>query len=261
MNQSVALKGTEDGYQLVIQSAVLNQKIIEDTSALLEKFVANSKEEAEQDEKETTSPSVDEQAATINADIPSHSFGEKHYQKQGKIQLSVRTENFLLRPEEKQRLKEVIEANGLFEVKSIDANTLLKHTAREWIETHALQVHTGNVRNGQIIEAPTDLLFIGNVQPGGEIRAKRHIFIIGDLKGIAHAGFSGDEKAVIVADFKHQVQIRIAEHVQVIEPTVDLAGNFKAALINDKASFEFQDIKLLDHLRPDITTLMGGELN
>ena len=263
MGQSVALKGTKDGYQLVIQSSELTKQIFEDTKTLLEKIESDANEEKLTDESEEV-VNVDVKTDTETDTETDTDTTEKESLKKAtvteKISLNVLTENFLLSEEEKEALIDEIEAHDLFEVKSIESNTVKITSVKDWIASHALQVHTGNIRSGQIINAPTDLLFIGNVQPGGEIRANRNIFVIGDLKGIAHAGAEGDVEAVIAADFKHESQIRIADHVQIIEPTADLAGNFKAALINDQASFEFQDIKALDTLRPDITKLMGGEL-
>lgn len=280
MGQSVTLKGTKDGYQLVIQSSELTKQIIEDTKALLEKIESDTNEEVvtdstskeaqgelavDQDEVHKEKLAV-ESGEVVKVDVEADTeTTEKEAVKKAtiaeKIALNILTENFLLSEEEKVALKDVIEAYDLFEVKTIESNTVEITSVKDWITSHALQVHTGNIRSGQIINASTDLLFIGNVQPGGEIRANRNIFVIGDLKGIAHAGAEGDTQAVIAADFKHESQIRIADRVQIIEPTADLAGNFKAALINDQASFEFQDIKALDTLRPDITKLMGGELD
>lgn len=44
------------------------------------------------------------------------------------------------------------------------------------------------VRSGQVLETEGDLLLIGDVNPGGMVKAGGNIFILGSLRGIAHAG-------------------------------------------------------------------------
>ncbi|NLO89116.1 MAG: septum site-determining protein MinC, partial [Clostridia bacterium] len=70
-----------------------------------------------------------------------------------------------------------------------------------------------NIRSGQKIFAPKDLVIVGNVNPGAEIVAGGSIIIMGSLKGTAHAGALGDSSAVIFAHEMQPSQIRIAQYV------------------------------------------------
>ena len=45
------------------------------------------------------------------------------------------------------------------------------------------------ISSGQVFEVPGDLLLIGDVNPDGTVRAGGNIYIMGQLKGIAHAGY------------------------------------------------------------------------
>ncbi|HHW70784.1 MAG TPA: septum site-determining protein MinC [Clostridiales bacterium] len=69
----------------------------------------------------------------------------------------------------------------------------------------------GPVRSGQRIFYEGNIVVIGDVNPGGEVIAGGNIIIIGTLRGLAHAGATGNGNSVIVClDFK-PTQIRIGK--------------------------------------------------
>jgi septum site-determining protein MinC len=55
------------------------------------------------------------------------------------------------------------------------------------------------VRSGQIINYPGNIVIIGDVNPGSEVFAAGNIIVLGTLKGAAHAGSTGNDKAIIAA--------------------------------------------------------------
>ena len=55
------------------------------------------------------------------------------------------------------------------------------------------------VRAGQVLEAKGSLLLLGDVNPGGTVRSGGHIFVLGSLRGVAHAGIRGNKRAIIAA--------------------------------------------------------------
>jgi septum site-determining protein MinC len=55
------------------------------------------------------------------------------------------------------------------------------------------------VRSGQSINYSGNVVIIGDVNPGSEILAGGNIVVLGALKGHAHAGFGGNDKAIIAA--------------------------------------------------------------
>lgn len=73
----------------------------------------------------------------------------------------------------------------------------LKNTVRSGVEMR----HTGTV------------IVLGDVNPGGSIIASGDVFIWGTLKGIAHAGATGNRKALIMALKMEPTQLRIADLV------------------------------------------------
>jgi len=67
-----------------------------------------------------------------------------------------------------------------------------------------------NLRSGQIVEFPGDVVVIGDVNPGAEVRAAGNVIVLGELRGIAWAGYPGNKDAVIVALKMKPQQLRIA---------------------------------------------------
>jgi septum site-determining protein MinC len=57
------------------------------------------------------------------------------------------------------------------------------------------------------------VLLLGDVNPGARISAAGHVLVWGRLRGIAHAGVSGNREARIVALQLRPLQLRIADVV------------------------------------------------
>ena len=73
-----------------------------------------------------------------------------------------------------------------------------------------ITVIKGIVRSGQVVDHTGNLLLFGDVNPGGSIQATGSIYIMGSLRGLAHAGKDGDELAIIAASHLCPTQLRIA---------------------------------------------------
>lgn len=55
------------------------------------------------------------------------------------------------------------------------------------------------IRGGQSINYSGNIVIIGDVNPGAEIFAAGNVIVLGTLKGHVHAGFGGNDKAIIAA--------------------------------------------------------------
>src|SRR5690606_40933134 len=65
------------------------------------------------------------------------------------------------------------------------------------------------VRSGGRIESNGSVVVLGDVNAGAEVLANDDIIVIGALRGLAHAGAGGNEKALIWAERILSPQLRI----------------------------------------------------
>lgn len=77
----------------------------------------------------------------------------------------------------------------------------------------SLVIHQGTLRSGDRTHAAGSLLILGDVNPGAQVSAEGHLMVWGRLRGMAHAGCSGNREATIVAFHLHPLQLRIADLV------------------------------------------------
>jgi len=66
------------------------------------------------------------------------------------------------------------------------------------------------VRSGQAIRHHSNIVVLGDVNPGAEIVAGRDIIVWGVLRGMVHAGYPDDEGAMVCSLLLAPVQLRIA---------------------------------------------------
>lgn len=83
--------------------------------------------------------------------------------------------------------------------------------AKEMNPSNLTKFHRGSLRNGQKIEFDGSVVVVGDVNPGAEIKAGGNIIVLGQLKGMAHAGCKGMTEAFVTAIFMAPVQLRIAD--------------------------------------------------
>ncbi|MHB9093639.1 MAG: septum site-determining protein MinC [Eubacteriales bacterium] len=69
------------------------------------------------------------------------------------------------------------------------------------------------VRSGQCIQFDGNVVVMGDVNPGSEIIASGNIVVMGALRGVVHAGATGNEEATVSAFKLQPTQLRIANHI------------------------------------------------
>ncbi|MYL37313.1 septum site-determining protein MinC [Halobacillus litoralis] len=118
-----------------------------------------------------------------------------------------------LTEEQKEELSAVVREKQKLVVDKIESDVLTKKEALDWKENTEITPVARTVRSGQVVEVKGDLLLVGDVNPGGQVNATGNIFIMGRLRGIAHAGCEGDGEAVIAAAYMQPSQLRIADQL------------------------------------------------
>ncbi|AEV15990.1 Septum site-determining protein MinC [Thermus sp. CCB_US3_UF1] len=69
------------------------------------------------------------------------------------------------------------------------------------------------LRSGERVEHPGTVVVLGDVNPGAEVVAGGDVIVVGKLRGLAHAGASGDEERFIFALALAAKQVRIGPHL------------------------------------------------
>lgn len=69
------------------------------------------------------------------------------------------------------------------------------------------------LRSGQNINYDGNVVVLGDVNPGAEIICSGHILIMGVLRGLVHAGATGDDTATVTALSLNPTQLRISSHI------------------------------------------------
>jgi septum site-determining protein MinC len=83
---------------------------------------------------------------------------------------------------------------------------------------------------------------------------------MGTLKGIAHAGFEGNDEAVIAASVMKPSQLRISDCINRAPDQVPDAENrvMECAYISDNQQIVVDRLQVLMRNRPNLTRFEGG---
>lgn len=120
--------------------------------------------------------------------------------------------------EEERSIIQIIESTTGCEIVCVlEENELLDAYLEKRIEQIATdkiqrcgQFHKGSILPGQILEAESSVIILGDVCAGGKVLSKGNIIVIGNLSGYAYAGVSGKQESFIAALSIINAQLRIA---------------------------------------------------
>ncbi|MBT2735769.1 septum site-determining protein MinC [Neobacillus sp. C211] len=221
--QNVTIKGTKEGLVLHLDDTCSYEELKRE---LDHKLSANSRT---QDERQLTSVKV--------------AIGNRYI-----------TES------QREELKNLILKKKNFVVDEIVSNVITKEEAERLIAETEVMTVSRIIRSGQVLEVPGDLLLIGDVNPGGTVMAGGNIFIMGTLKGMAHAGCYGNEQAVIAASNMKPSQLRISDCLNRAPDSVQSneKREMECAYIDDERQIIVDRLQVLIQLRPNLTRLEGG---
>ncbi|MFK2824525.1 septum site-determining protein MinC [Bacillus sp. B190/17] len=220
--QNVVIKGTKDGLTLHLNDKCAYDELLQE---------------------------LKEKMDTVN--------GQEH---DSIITVTVQAGNRYLLDEDINQIKELINQREHLAVEEVKFNVMTMEEAIRWKEESEITSYTGRIRSGQILEVPGDLLLIGDVNPGGTVRAGRNIFIMGALKGVAHAGCYGDDMAVITAGRMTPSQLRISRYLNRAPDRYEEEDHYETecAYIDESNQIVVDRLQVLKHLRPEISTFKGG---
>lgn len=114
-------------------------------------------------------------------------------------------------------IKEKIDVDIDFDMpKSLGLSSITR-TFKQEVAISETKFHRGSLRSGQRLETEGSILIIGDVNSGAEVIASDNIVVLGNLRGLAHAGAKGNKNAIIAAGKLDAVQLRISNIVKEID--------------------------------------------
>ena len=133
----------------------------------------------------------------------------------------IRVTGNILKNAEMDQIKELIKSEIDVEIKFDTPTTLGLHSItrsyKKDVGTSETIFHRGSLRSGQKMEVEGSVVVIGDVNSGAEVIAGDNIVVIGNLRGLAHAGAKGNKEAIIAASTLEAVQLRISNIVREID--------------------------------------------
>ena len=135
----------------------------------------------------------------------------------------------VLKNKEINEIKKIIQDNIDVEIGFDSPKVLglhgIKKVFEKDIDNSETKFYKGSLRSGQKVEFEGSLVILGDVNAGAEV--------LGELRGLAHAGAKGNKKAIIATNEISCPQIRIANVVKEIERD-ELTQSYRCAFVDDK---------------------------
>lgn len=127
----------------------------------------------------------------------------------------------LLKNKEIEEIQAIIKENIEVEIDFESPKTLglygIKKGFHQEIKSSETTFYKGSLRSGKKLEFEGSIVILGDVNAGAEVMASEHIIILGELRGLAHAGAKGNRQAMIAASKLDCPQIRIADKIKEFE--------------------------------------------
>lgn len=124
------------------------------------------------------------------------------------VHVDIKLGNRLVTEDDKEAVLEILRGQGNLLIRSVEA---LPAPGTDDNDKSALFLMSGILRSGQVLHHDGNLLYLGDVNPGGTLTCSGDIYILGSLRGMAHAGVDGNEEAIIAASLMSPTQLRIAD--------------------------------------------------
>lgn len=147
--------------------------------------------------------------------------------------------------EQKEEIRGLIGKSGNLFIQSIQSDQ------EESAAKPRLKVIPGMVRSGQTLQYEGNLMLLGDVNPGGAILSTGDIYVMGSLRGMAHAGMDGDERAIIAAAHFQPTQLRIADIVSRPPDEWGISETYMEYAYLHQGQMQIDKLSHLRRMRPD----------
>jgi septum site-determining protein MinC len=180
---------------------------------------------------------------------------------EGIAEVRVDTGNRYCNENDLREIMNIIHGSPNLRVSRIQSDVITMEECNNRIQEKQSETFIGIVRSGQVVKADGDLVVIGDVNPNGRVEAAGSIYVLGRLKGIAHAGAKGNRDAVIAASWLEATHLLIAEEMQLMTDEITILSEqpeMECAYIHPKGFIAIDRLQELRILRPQLSTFKGG---
>ncbi|MCP3030453.1 septum site-determining protein MinC [Halobacillus sp. A1] len=178
------------------------------------------------------------------------------------IRVTIQLGNRYLTDQQKNKLRDIVREKQKLVVEQIESDIITKEEALAWKENSEITPIVKTIRSGQVVQVTGDLLLLGDVNPGGKVIATGNIFVLGNLRGIAHAGYEGNAQTVIAASYMKPNQLRIAGQLS-RAPDQDSDGVYiECGFIDEQVNvIRIAPLQEVIKLKPDLLSFERRMLN
>ncbi|MBT2582412.1 septum site-determining protein MinC [Planococcus sp. ISL-109] len=180
---------------------------------------------------------------------------------EGDAEVQIQLANRHYSQEQLDEIKKAIQDNSKLKVIGTKCDVVTVEECNRMISERQSETYVGIVRSGQVVRAKGDLVVIGDVNPNGRIEAGGNVYVLGRLKGIAHAGASGNREAVIAASWLEATHLMIADEIETMTDELDSLleqPEMECAYLHTSGKIIIDRLQELRFLRPQISTFKGG---
>ncbi|MTD29686.1 septum site-determining protein MinC [Planomicrobium sp. YIM 101495] len=179
----------------------------------------------------------------------------------GSAEIQINLGHRYLTETEMKDLVSLIEEKSHLRVTKIRSDVITVEESDRRLREQQSETYVGIVRSGQVVRAEGDLVVVGDINPNGRVVADGNIYVLGRLKGIAHAGASGNKEAVIAASWMEATHLMIADQLESMTDELQVLSEqpeMECAYLHTNGKIIIDRLQELRYIRPQISTFKGG---
>ncbi|WP_395318795.1 septum site-determining protein MinC [Fructilactobacillus frigidiflavus] len=223
--KSVVLKGTQNGFEVILNDADSFEEIKNEFTELLDQLVKKS-----------------------------------DYSTKKGMHFDIITGNRALSVEQKQALRDIVNKRDNLVINEFKADVMSNDEAYHLRDENRVTIIDQTIRNGQDLKIKGDVLFLGKIHKGGKLITNGNLFCMGNVEGIVQVGFPVDESKLAVGNFHSAQQVRIGEQIEVIaDKKEEISENLRTVVyVNGLHSISYSNLDNIKEISPKFFSRIGG---
>ncbi|MFD1126334.1 septum site-determining protein MinC [Lentilactobacillus raoultii] len=226
MQDAAVLKGTNDGYEIILD----DEADLGDIYASLKELLENLR-----DQTTATHPQP--------------------------ISFDIQTGMRLWSAGNRSEIEKIFSNFQLFSVHKIISDVITKEESTRILEQESVHIIDRIIRNGQEVHVQGDVLFLGNIHEGGKLFVGGNIYVLGNVHGVIQAGYPDLEDKMIIGDVHNAQQVRIGEQYEILDDTNQKITENSVIYVNDLHVLDYGKVEDLKQINPKFFNRIGGVMN